>query len=408
MFRATSFLLVALSATFIHAQPGVTYPKVYGPTGSLYGPTQAHYQFQRQYGRPWVSPTGRVVTNPVRSIAAANGAYVRPYNVVPGGYRVGYGGVPYAYPYGVVTQYAPGYGYSGVNLGGPYVNVNVGRGVSVGVGVPGVVQYGPGPFYHQGWESVAPIVRQAHPLWVGQNPFNNSVLARGHLEEQLRWQAPIVVPKTQPRPRLAVTESTAEMKARSLKHRVNGDTWFRKQQYATAHNRYKTALQEAKDVAENHFRVGFALVALGHEDKAIEYFRDGVALDPLQPQTGTPLEELFGPDNGLARSSVILRTADWVREDIRDPDRLFVMGVMLHFDGQEDKATEFFETAYRLAGKGDHLVAFLRIPEEPVAAPAPPAGPPPAAAPEQPAVQNPGLGGVENQLDGPALPFPKR
>ena len=29
------------------------YPRVYSPTGSLYGPTQAHYQWNKQYGRPW-------------------------------------------------------------------------------------------------------------------------------------------------------------------------------------------------------------------------------------------------------------------------------------------------------------------------------------------------------------------
>ena len=31
-----------------------SYPRVYGPTGRLYGPTQAEYQYQRQYGRPVV------------------------------------------------------------------------------------------------------------------------------------------------------------------------------------------------------------------------------------------------------------------------------------------------------------------------------------------------------------------
>ena len=36
-----------------HHQQTIHYPRVYGATGHLYGPTQAYYQYQRQYGHPW-------------------------------------------------------------------------------------------------------------------------------------------------------------------------------------------------------------------------------------------------------------------------------------------------------------------------------------------------------------------
>ncbi len=397
MFRVLLVVGLALATNVSWAQPGVTYPKVYGPTGSLYGPTQAHYQYQRQYGRAWVSPTGRVAS-PLGSVAAANGVAVSPYRVVRP-VRFGYPVGGYGLPYGPFV--------GGVQVRTPWVNVGVNRGVAVAV--PGVVQYGNGPFYHQGWESVAPVVRQAHPLWVGQNPFDNEVLARARLEEQLRWQRPVVVPKTNPRPRLQVVESSPEMKARSLKYRINGDVWFRKQQYSTAVSRYKSAVQAASDVAHNHYRLGFAMVAAGHPELAVKSFRRGVEIDPLSPQTGITLDELFGPENALAKSSYLLSGADWVREDIRDPDRLFVMGVLLHFDGQEDKGAEFFETAYRLAGRGDHLLAFLR----PAVAEAPPAAPPAAPAvpappqPNAPAANlpQPNPGAAAEPPNGPLLPL---
>ncbi|RMG38801.1 MAG: hypothetical protein D6725_06640, partial [Planctomycetota bacterium] len=45
-----------------------------------------------------------------------------------------------------------------------------------------------------------------------------------------------------------------------------------------------------------------------------------------------------------------------------DPDRLFLLGALLFFDGQVEKAKPFLETAYRLAGGGDHIAAFFATP----------------------------------------------
>jgi tetratricopeptide (TPR) repeat protein len=413
------------------AQPGVTYPRVYGPTGTLYGPTQANYQYLRQSGRAWVSPSGQV-TPPAQAVQSANGipAAYPSYNRVNqlGPYSSGYYGVPsygsyYGTPYGSYYE-------NGVHIRAPFVSVDVGRyttGYGYGYVDPGYGYGGGYPAtYGHGFESFAPIVRQAHPLWVGPDPFDNEVLARARLEEQLRWQAPLgttlaVEPVTQ-RPKLAVAASSPEMIRRSLEHRLHGDSWFRKQRYSTAYGRYKSALTAASDIADNHLRLGFSLVAMNRPEQAAEYFRDALALDPLLPQTGVPLRELFGPENDLSRTSVILRTSDWVREDIRDPERLFVLGVVLHFDGQEDKAAQFFETAYRLAGRGDHLRAFLELPQGNAveAAEAPAAGQPPiqpqvidvppaANADLAPPAADPNRPGIEPPRPnfGPELPLPE-
>jgi hypothetical protein len=91
----------------------------------------------------------------------------------------------------------------------------------------------------------------------------------------------------------------------------------------------------------------------------VKYIKQGLDLDPHWPAHGERLEGVFGDDNRLAILSLIERVTGWVREDIRDPDRLFLIGVLLHFNGDQ-RASQFFEAAYRLAGSGDHLLAFLR------------------------------------------------
>jgi hypothetical protein len=83
---------------------------------------------------------------------------------------------------------------------------------------------------------------------------------------------------------------------------------------------------------------------------------------------------VFGENNRLSVLTLIERVGGWVREDIRDPERLFLMGVVLHADG-DARASEFFEAAYRLGGSGDHLLAFLHPNSGPEAAPANPSGP---------------------------------
>src|SRR3972149_5357641 len=59
MGRRTLSLIVCLAVVFsaaFHSEAVAQlyrYPRVYSPTGSIYGPSLAHYMYQRQYGQPW-------------------------------------------------------------------------------------------------------------------------------------------------------------------------------------------------------------------------------------------------------------------------------------------------------------------------------------------------------------------
>src|SRR5688572_6212800 len=58
MLRSLLLILLGFSAIVMDDASNAllaqdAYPRVYGPTGRPYGPTQAHYQYERQYGRPW-------------------------------------------------------------------------------------------------------------------------------------------------------------------------------------------------------------------------------------------------------------------------------------------------------------------------------------------------------------------
>lgn len=333
-----------------------SYPQVYGPTGHLYGPTQAHYQYERQYGHPWH----------------------------------GYGGVPYSGNYGGTTffgssssgvygfarlglpAYGYNYGYSGISAYTPF------GGLNFGIGTPGVYSAYPysGPVYS--WFPLAPTSLQ--PVWNAPNPLDPAAGAGQPANGAAPAPQPVKPPPQVINP--LVKASSPEAKVKSLRLQMQGDEWFAKQNYLQAYARYKQAVSEAADVAAPRFRMGLVLAAMGHFDLAVTEIKRGLALDAKWPATGEQLEQLFGANNVIAREGVLQRVAAWVREDVRDPNRLFLLGVFLHFNGEGDKARTFFETADQLAGSPAHVRAFLF----PVAAAVQPAG---FAAPVGPPVPMP-------------------
>jgi len=240
--------------------------------------------------------------------------------------------------------------------------------------------------FRRGYWNIDPTVGGVWTNYAGSpppnafNPYQNPVIRETLRENADRWGQPIVpdrLPALAPR---AVRLSSPEAKIRSLRSEGRGDVWFRKQNYLQAYQRYKQAVAEAGDRAEARFRLAYALTALGRFHEAIRHFKRGLEIDPTWPASGLTLQELFGPENQLAKSSLMHRVADWVRGDIRDPERLFVLGILLHFDENTERAAIVFETAFRLAGRGNHLTAFLRS-DQPAESQTPQARPEPALIP---------------------------
>jgi hypothetical protein len=303
-----------------------------------------------------------------------------------------YGATSFAVPNQYFYAYAPpvyagmGYGYGSVGGYGywpPY----------------------PGGMYAGGY---APM-----PLYM--NPYANPVLRDSIIENQVRWGSALPLAAAAPRVHARIRVSSPGQKAKSIHAEAQGDVWMRKLMFLNAYERYKYANQLASDRSEPYFRLAFASAAVGSFDSAVQWVKQGLEFDPAWPAHGERLNTLFGSDNRLAVLSLIERITQWVREDIRDPDRLFLMGVILHFDG-DNRASQFFEAAYRLAGSGDHLLAFLQpAAQRPVQNPngqfqRPATGTAPPAAMEPPdpaagAAAGPPIGPVifpgQNPADGP-------
>ncbi len=182
--------------------------------------------------------------------------------------------------------------------------------------------------------------------------------------------------------------STAAGRLRSLKHQASGDEQLRKHLWAQAYMRYRSAIDSASDQGEPRFRQGFTYTAMQHYSSAVREFKRGLFLDPDLPVAGIKLAALFGPGSEIARTSILHKVAEWVREDPRDADRLFLLGLMLHFE-DDPRCRDVLKAAQRMAGgRDDHIVALLAA--APVEQPAPEGVGKPPLLPELPSL--PGVG----------------
>jgi len=253
----------------------------------------------------------------------------------------GYGYMGYIYQPVVVPsqfqiQYAPSYP-SGYGVGGQSIPTSI------------VPQY----------QLFSPNTGQANPA------FHNEAIREALKENDLHWLQPLQAEPLQGKPAKEIPASTAEAKLASMHDQANGDMWFRKQKYQLADQRYRAAINHARDLAEPYFRLALAKAHTGLYDSAVRSLRQGLQLDPTWPTTGKTFDSLYTDETVIARTVLLQRVADWVRQDIRDPDRLFLLGVLMHFDSDK-RSQEVFELAYRLAGQGDHLSLFLNPVTDPI------------------------------------------
>jgi tetratricopeptide (TPR) repeat protein len=138
-----------------------------------------------------------------------------------------------------------------------------------------------------------------------------------------------------------------------------GDAHFENQRYAEAYQRYRKAVQVAPRLAAAHFRQGFACTATGRYELAAQAFRRGLEFEPDWPSSDFRVDEIYGP-NRLAKTSHLNALAQAASNDPHNGDLLFLVGVRLYFDDQQERAKKFFQRAADLGvGIQDQARLFL-------------------------------------------------
>lgn len=265
------------------------------------------------------------------------GGHRPPHGVHWGGaYRVPY--TP-SYGYPVYPEYYPAYpgyypGYSGWYP--PYY--------APPIHIPAEELYGP--------RAVQRFMGVDH--WFQQpQPSTNIIIQRGTEPAGDAAPAP---PPDDPKPPRATNQQALNLAWRFIGF---GDAHFSNQNYADANDRYRKAATASPQLADSYFRQGYALMAMGRYDLAVGTIRRGLALAPGWPQSGFSNTELYG-DNPQAKAGHLEALAAASEKEPHKADLLFLVGVLLHFDGKPDRARPFFERADQILADDDaHVKAFL-------------------------------------------------
>lgn len=281
----------------------------------------------------------------------------------------GFGGFGGFAPFGYSVGYSSLGGFGGIN----YYNGPVGGFYSYpGFGYPPVVA----PYYGP----LAPVVVQTQPMFIGPNPADNPAIQEWMPRfngENGNVNQP--APPAQPRQadvRVFVKPTTPEAKRKSIRYQAQGDEWFQRQNYLQAYARYKQAYSAAPDRPEPRFRMALALAAMAEYGPAVDELKRLARLDPDWPMHGDRLDDVFGAERNISKNAVLHKVAAWVKEDVRDPERLYLMGVLLHFNEDREKAKTIFQTASLLTGGSEEIAIYLaqraeNVPVMPRGAPAP-------------------------------------
>jgi len=153
--------------------------------------------------------------------------------------------------------------------------------------------------------------------------------------------------------------SNLETMRRAYKFVEFGDRLFKEGRYHEALQQYKTATSVAPDLGEAYFRQGQSLIGTSRYDLAAAAFKRGILASPEFATADFRLDSIYG-DARLAKSTHLEGVASTAIERPEDSDLLFLIGLMLHFDGSRERAQKFFKRAAALSTSGDaHIRPFL-------------------------------------------------
>lgn len=155
-----------------------------------------------------------------------------------------------------------------------------------------------------------------------------------------------------------VRQSSLENRLKARQEQIKGDIAFREQDRTKAHGHYRQAADYAEDLASVQFRLAVSYAAMGKFDLAVERLKRVLELEPAWPHEGEGLSRMYDSKHVIARNSMLIRLSSWVEEDIRDPDRLLLMGAFL-FEYSPDKAREFLQSSELFSGNNRYTAPFL-------------------------------------------------
>ena len=331
-----------------------------GATSSLNGPAVGHaprYNYGTgYYGRSYpfghhrFGPFGfRDASGYYLGSAAAYGPTPLPFSP----YVAPYVGAPIGAPYGL--PYSP---YDPYGFGQPGVNVNIGPTIvappAVGVPLATPSPTDPRPLLPLPQDTITSTLPGTESMTTPLNSpgaverMKEIVTGRRSLQtDDWLGDAP-VDPRFRPLLEARPGASTPEQQARSLQDEQLADRQFAERNYIRAYARYKKAIEAAPDRAEARLKYVAALAAASRYDQAVEELDRLLRFAPEFAREFIALDQIF-VDDPIGKMQMKNRVAEWTAKAPGEASRLFLLGGLMYFDTDVERARQLLRSAERFA-----------------------------------------------------------
>ena len=150
-------------------------------------------------------------------------------------------------------------------------------------------------------------------------------------------------------------------KINSLRYQSQGDTAFRKEDYVTAEESYRDAIQRAPDRRSPWIRMALLQIAIKNFPAAAQNLKTALSITDDRARAWVSADELYGQQTAERARSHGSELWNWLAERPLSADRLLLAGAFQKFRGFDAAADELFELAHYEGPEADYVARIRSI-----------------------------------------------
>lgn len=153
-------------------------------------------------------------------------------------------------------------------------------------------------------------------------------------------------------------------KINSLRYQSQGDTAFRKEDYAGAEENYRNAIERAPDRRSPWIRMALLQIAIGNFPVAAQHLKTALSITNDRARAWVSADELYGQQTAQRARTHGSELWNWLAERPLSADRLLLAGTFQKFRGFDAAADELFELARFEGPEADYVARIRSIADE--------------------------------------------
>lgn len=153
-------------------------------------------------------------------------------------------------------------------------------------------------------------------------------------------------------------------KINSLRYQSQGDTAFRKEDYVTAEESYRDAIQRAPDRRSPWIRMALLQIAIKNFPAAAQHLKTALSITDDRARAWVSADELYGQQTAERARTHGSELWNWLAERPLSADRLLLAGAFQKFRGFDAAADELFELAHYEGPEADYVARIRSIADE--------------------------------------------